>query len=64
LTTICSMIPLSLGLGAGGDIWSPLARAVIGGLFFGSVLTLYVVPIFVMGSSKERRQAIKEEAEK
>jgi len=64
LTTICSMIPLSLGLGAGGDIWSPLARTVIGGLFFGSVLTLYVVPIFVMGSSKERRQAIKEEREK
>jgi HAE1 family hydrophobic/amphiphilic exporter-1 len=64
LTTICSMIPLSLGIGTGADIWSPLARAVIGGLFFGSILTLYVVPAFVMGSSKERRQAIKKEAEK
>jgi len=64
LTTICSMIPLSLGIGTGADIWSPLARAVIGGLFFGSILTLYVVPAFVMGSSKERRQAIKKETEK
>jgi HAE1 family hydrophobic/amphiphilic exporter-1 len=59
LTTICSMIPLSLGIGSGGEIWAPLARAVIGGLFFGSILTLYVVPVFIMGISKERREAIK-----
>jgi len=61
LTTICSMIPLSLGLGTGSEIWAPLARAVIGGLFFGSILTLYVVPVFVMGITKERREAIKAE---
>lgn len=62
LTTICSMIPLSLSIGTGADIWSPLARAVIGGLFFGSVLTLYIIPAFVMGISKSRREAIKEES--
>ncbi|MDR8390798.1 efflux RND transporter permease subunit [Aliifodinibius sp. S!AR15-10] len=61
LTTICSMIPLSLGIGTGAEIWTPLARAVMGGLFFGSILTLYVVPIFVMGISKERREAINAE---
>lgn len=55
------MIPLSLGIGTGADIWTPLARAVIGGLFFGSVLTLYVIPAFVMGISKSRREAIKNE---
>lgn len=60
ITTICSMIPLALGLGQGGEIWAPLARAVIGGLFFGSALTLYVVPAFVMGISKKRREAVKE----
>lgn len=59
LTTICSMIPLSLSIGSGAEIWAPLARAVIGGLFFGSILTLYVVPVFVMGISKKRREAIK-----
>ena len=59
LTTICSMIPLSLGIGTGAEIWAPLARSVIGGLFFGSILTLYVVPVFVMGISKKRREAIK-----
>ncbi|NGP77332.1 efflux RND transporter permease subunit [Balneolaceae bacterium YR4-1] len=63
LTTICSMIPLAIGLGTGSEIWAPLARTVIGGLFFGSVLTLYVVPVFVMGISKERREAIKKHAE-
>ncbi|MDX1639433.1 MAG: efflux RND transporter permease subunit, partial [Balneolaceae bacterium] len=61
LTTICSMIPLSLGIGTGAEIWAPLARAVIGGLFFGSILTLYVVPTFVMGISKKRRAAINAE---
>lgn len=61
LTTICSMIPLSLSIGTGAELWAPLARAVIGGLFFGSILTLYVVPIFVMGISKERREAINAE---
>ncbi|MCW9707887.1 efflux RND transporter permease subunit [Fodinibius salsisoli] len=61
LTTICSMVPLSLGIGTGAEIWAPLARSVIGGLFFGSILTLYVVPIFVMGISKTRRKAIQQE---
>lgn len=60
LTTICSMIPLAIGIGTGAEIWAPLARTVIGGLFFGSILTLYVVPVFVMGISKKRREAIKE----
>ena len=64
LTTICSMIPLSLGIGTGAQIWAPLARAVMGGLFFGSILTLYVVPVFVMGISKTRREAIKEHLKK
>lgn len=59
VTTICSMIPLAIGMGTGGEIWAPLARAVIGGLLFGSVLTLYVVPAFVMGISKSRREAVK-----
>lgn len=58
LTTICSMIPLATGIGTGAEIWSPLARAVIGGLFFGTILTLYVIPLIVMGISKKRRKAI------
>jgi HAE1 family hydrophobic/amphiphilic exporter-1 len=45
LTTILSMIPLALELGAGSELWGPMARAIIGGLFASTFLTLYFVPI-------------------
>lgn len=59
LTTIFSMIPLALELGAGSETWSPLARSVIGGLAFATVLTLFVIPTVVIGISKKRRKQIK-----
>jgi len=64
LTTICSMVPLAIEFGSGSEIWSPLAKAVIGGLFFGTFLTLFVVPSLVMGITKERRAAMKLAANK
>jgi Cu/Ag efflux pump CusA len=36
---------MSLGLGEGGEQNAPLGRAVIGGLMFATVTTLFVVPI-------------------
>lgn len=60
LTTICSMIPLALELGAGSETWSPLARSVIGGLIFSTILSLYVIPSFVVGISQKRRLAEKQ----
>lgn len=49
ITTICSMIPLSLELGAGSEIWSPLAKTVIGGLLFGVLFTLFITPAISVG---------------
>ncbi|MCG8374111.1 MAG: efflux RND transporter permease subunit [Balneolales bacterium] len=49
ITTICSMIPLSLELGAGAEIWSPLAKTVIFGLLFGVVFTLFITPCISVG---------------
>jgi HAE1 family hydrophobic/amphiphilic exporter-1 len=49
ITTICSMIPLSLEIGAGAEIWSPLAKTVIGGLSFGVIFTLFVTPAISVG---------------
>tara|TARA_R110000868_G_scaffold368227_4_gene631269 strand:+ start:1 stop:2067 length:2067 start_codon:yes stop_codon:yes gene_type:complete len=49
ITTICSMIPLSLELGAGAEIWSPLAKTVIGGLAFGVLFTLFITPAISVG---------------
>lgn len=45
LTTIFAMVPMAMGLGAGAEIRMPMARAVIGGLVVGTVLTLIVIPV-------------------
>lgn len=58
LTTIFSMIPLALEFGAGSETWSPLARSVIGGLAFATILTLFVIPTVVIGISGKRRKKI------
>ena len=42
---ILGMVPMALGLGEGGEQNAPLGRAVIGGLMFATVTTLFVVPI-------------------
>jgi multidrug efflux pump subunit AcrB len=43
---IIGMLPMSLGLGEGGEQNAPLGRAVIGGLLFATVATLFFVPVF------------------
>ncbi len=45
LAMIIGMLPMSLGLGEGGEQNAPLARAVIGGLLFATVATLFFVPV-------------------
>jgi multidrug efflux pump subunit AcrB len=44
LAMIIGMIPMALGLGDGGEQNAPLGRAVIGGLIFATVATLFFVP--------------------
>jgi multidrug efflux pump subunit AcrB len=41
---IIGMVPLSLGMGEGGEQNAPLGRAVIGGLVVATFATLYFVP--------------------
>jgi len=45
LAMIIGMLPMSLGLGEGGEQNSPLGRAVIGGLLFATLATLFLVPV-------------------
>jgi multidrug efflux pump subunit AcrB len=45
LAMIIGMLPMSLGLGEGGEQNAPLARAVIGGLVIATVSTLFFVPL-------------------
>jgi CzcA family heavy metal efflux pump len=45
LAMIIGMLPMSLGLGEGGEANAPLGRAVIGGLAFSTIATLMFVPV-------------------
>jgi len=44
LATLIGLIPMALALGAGSEAYAPLARAIIGGLAFSVVLTVFIVP--------------------
>ena len=45
LAMMIGMVPMSLGLGEGGEQNAPLGRAVIGGLLVSTVATLFFVPV-------------------
>jgi multidrug efflux pump subunit AcrB len=49
LAMIIGMIPMALGLGEGAEQNAPLGRAVIGGLLFATVSTLFFVPVIFAG---------------
>ena len=44
LAMVIGMLPMALGFGEGGEQNAPLGRAVIGGLIFATVATLFFVP--------------------
>ena len=46
LAMIIGMVPMSLGVGEGGEQNAPLGRAVIGGLMLATGATLFFVPVF------------------
>ncbi|HKD03829.1 MAG TPA: efflux RND transporter permease subunit [Terriglobales bacterium] len=46
LAMIIGMVPMAMGLGEGGEQNAPLGRAVIGGLIFATLATLFFVPVF------------------
>lgn len=45
LTTVLAMIPMSLGLGEGGEMQAPLSTVIIFGLSLSTLLTLLIVPV-------------------
>ena len=61
LAMVIGMLPMALGLGEGGEQNAPLGRAVIGGLIFATVSTLFFVP--VVFSIVHRREGPKPEPE-
>jgi multidrug efflux pump subunit AcrB len=57
LAMIIGMAPMALGLGDGGEQNAPLGRAVIGGLLFATVSTLFFVPAIFSVIHGMRRQS-------
>ncbi len=56
LAMIIGMIPMALGLGEGAEQNAPLGRAVIGGLLFATVSTLFFVPVIFAGIHRRLEQ--------
>jgi multidrug efflux pump subunit AcrB len=61
LAMMIGMVPMALGLGDGGEQNAPLGRAVIGGLLFATVSTLFFVPAFFSVLQGSRGHAAQEE---
>ncbi|WKN45104.1 efflux RND transporter permease subunit [Tunicatimonas pelagia] len=59
LSTVLGILPIALALGAGSESRVSMGIAVIGGLIFSTILTLYVIPAMYtyISSDKERRMA-------
>ena len=54
LAMIIGMAPMAFGFGEGGEQNAPLGRAVIGGLLFATVATLFFVPsVFAIVHGRE-----------
>lgn len=65
LTTILGMVPMSLGIGEGSELWQPMGVAIVGGLTVSTLVTLVIIPvIYTVFASREvtsyrKKQAFK-----
>jgi len=63
LAMIIGMVPMALGFGEGGEQNAPLGRAVIGGLLFATIATLFFVPsVFAIFHGRRERRAHEQQA--
>ena len=54
MTTILAMLTSAVGIGDGSDMIKPMAIAIIGGLVYGTVLTLIVIPCIYDAFNREK----------
>lgn len=55
LAAIAGLLPIALGYGAGAQARQPMGLAIVGGLMFSQVVTLYLTPVFYVYMDKFQR---------
>ena len=62
-TTVLGMVPLAIGSGEGSETWQPMGIAVIGGLTFSTILTLFIVPVLysILVNRAQRKERERQE---
>ena len=67
LTTVLALVPMALAFGAGGEMYSPMAKTVIGGLLVSTAFTLVFIPVlyamFESSRLKHKEKKLKKAAE-
>ncbi|MDR7476345.1 MAG: efflux RND transporter permease subunit [Armatimonadota bacterium] len=56
LTTVLALVPTALGVGEGAELQAPLARSVIGGMVFSTLVTLVLIPTLYVAVEEVRQR--------
>lgn len=67
MTTMAALmgtLPIALGFGAGAESRRPLGLAVVGGLLFSQIVTLYITPVFYLYMEKYQNKYLQWRAER
>ena len=60
MTTIISMMTMAMGIGSGSEMMQPMAITMIGGMVYGTLLTLVVVPCIYDAFNREKNMVEEE----
>jgi len=63
LTTVLGLLPMAFFPGEGTQIVAPIGKTVLGGLSFGTLMTLFLMPVIyaIMNKHSDRRKALAQE---
>lgn len=63
LTTVLGLLPMSMGLGAGSEIYAPMGQAIVGGLITSTLITLILIPVLFVTTEKLKNKFYKKKGQ-